>query len=144
MYAYDIPFTVELSFGSNLDPLKTYQNLPRFLKVKVYKIFIENSERHANRCNVVFNIMNDVFQSCVCSMPVRWLNMQEYQSKKLMEDNGINVQKFRMAEDISHAKAIAESFSVREYVIKAQILAGGRGKGVFSNGFKGGVHLTKK
>lgn len=33
---------------------------------------------------------------------------------------------------------------VDEYVIKAQILAGGRGKGVFSNGFKGGVHLTKK
>ena len=33
---------------------------------------------------------------------------------------------------------------VKEYVIKAQILAGGRGKGTFSNGFKGGVHLTKK
>jgi succinyl-CoA synthetase beta subunit len=25
--------------------------------------------------------------------------------------------------------------------VKAQILAGGRGKGVFDNGFKGGVHL---
>jgi len=33
---------------------------------------------------------------------------------------------------------------VDEYVIKAQILAGGRGKGMFSNGFKGGVHLTKE
>ncbi|OON15397.1 ATP-grasp domain protein, partial [Opisthorchis viverrini] len=32
---------------------------------------------------------------------------------------------------------------VREFVIKAQILAGGRGKGVFVDGFKGGVHLTK-
>lgn len=32
-----------------------------------------------------------------------------------------------------------------EYVVKAQILAGGRGKGVFQpNGFKGGVHLTKE
>lgn len=31
-----------------------------------------------------------------------------------------------------------------EYVIKAQILAGGRGKGTFSNGFKGGVKLTKE
>lgn len=30
-----------------------------------------------------------------------------------------------------------------EYVVKAQILAGGRGKGHFNNGFKGGVHLTK-
>ena len=33
---------------------------------------------------------------------------------------------------------------MREYVIKAQILAGGRGKGVFDTGFKGGVHLTKE
>jgi succinyl-CoA synthetase beta subunit len=33
---------------------------------------------------------------------------------------------------------------VKEYVIKAQILAGGRGKGHFSNGFKGGVHVTAK
>ncbi|XP_025312305.3 succinate--CoA ligase [GDP-forming] subunit beta, mitochondrial isoform X2 [Canis lupus dingo] len=31
----------------------------------------------------------------------------------------------------------------KEFVLKAQILAGGRGKGVFSSGLKGGVHLTK-
>lgn len=31
-----------------------------------------------------------------------------------------------------------------EYVVKAQILAGGRGKGHFDSGFKGGVHLTKE
>lgn len=31
-----------------------------------------------------------------------------------------------------------------EYVVKAQVLAGGRGKGHFDNGFKGGVHLTKE
>lgn len=32
---------------------------------------------------------------------------------------------------------------VKELVVKAQILAGGRGLGTFSNGFKGGVHLCK-
>lgn len=32
----------------------------------------------------------------------------------------------------------------KEYVIKAQVLAGGRGKGHFDNGFKGGVHITNK
>lgn len=37
-----------------------------------------------------------------------------------------------------------EFIEVPEYVVKAQILAGGRGKGHFSNGFKGGVHITKK
>jgi len=33
---------------------------------------------------------------------------------------------------------------VKEIVVKAQIHAGGRGKGTFDNGFKGGVHLTKE
>lgn len=39
------------------------------------------------------------------------------------------------------------SFSLsdaKEIVLKAQILAGGRGKGVFDSGLKGGVHLTKE
>ncbi|KAL2091398.1 hypothetical protein ACEWY4_013661 [Coilia grayii] len=31
----------------------------------------------------------------------------------------------------------------KEIVLKAQILAGGRGKGMFDSGLKGGVHLTK-
>ncbi|KAI4886187.1 hypothetical protein NFI96_003177 [Prochilodus magdalenae] len=31
----------------------------------------------------------------------------------------------------------------KEIVLKAQILAGGRGKGVFDSGLKGGVHLTR-
>lgn len=31
----------------------------------------------------------------------------------------------------------------KELVIKAMILAGGRGKGTFDSGLKGGVHLTK-
>ena len=29
-------------------------------------------------------------------------------------------------------------------VVKAQILAGGRGKGTFSSGFQGGVQVTKE
>lgn len=40
--------------------------------------------------------------------------------------------------------SVCLSLDVKEYVIKAQVLAGGRGKGVFDSGFKGGVHLTKE
>lgn len=29
-------------------------------------------------------------------------------------------------------------------MIKAQVLAGGRGKGTFDNGFQGGVHLAER
>lgn len=41
-------------------------------------------------------------------------------------------------------KSFLVSETATELVVKAQILAGGRGKGVFENGFKGGVHLTKE
>ena len=46
------------------------------------------------------------------------------------------VQKFRVAENESEATSIPSSFPCAEYVIKAQVLAGGRGKGHFDNGFK--------
>ncbi|XP_005110205.1 succinate--CoA ligase [GDP-forming] subunit beta, mitochondrial [Aplysia californica] len=74
---------------------------------------------------------------------VRCLNLQEFQSKKLMADNGITVQQFEVADTKQDAPSIASKLNVKEYVVKAQILAGGRGKGTFDTGFKGGVHLTK-
>ncbi|XP_067683697.1 succinate--CoA ligase [GDP-forming] subunit beta, mitochondrial-like [Haliotis asinina] len=79
----------------------------------------------------------------VVSVPARWLNLQEFQSKRLMADHDIAVQKFEVANSASDAGSITDRLRVPEYVIKAQILAGGRGKGVFKSGFKGGVHLTK-
>merc|ERR1719293_148288 len=48
-----------------------------------------------------------------------------------------------MATNETEASSIPSEFPCDEYVIKAQVLAGGRGKGTFDNGFKGGVHLTK-
>lgn len=79
----------------------------------------------------------------ILQVPVRFLNLQEYQSKQLMSENGIHVQKFRVAENLAQANEISKSLIVDEYVIKAQILAGGRGKGTFTSGLQGGVKLTK-
>uniref|UniRef100_A0A8C8YUW8 Succinate--CoA ligase [ADP-forming] subunit beta, mitochondrial n=1 Tax=Prolemur simus TaxID=1328070 RepID=A0A8C8YUW8_PROSS len=73
----------------------------------------------------------------------RWLNLQEYQSKKLMSDNGVRVQRFFVADTADEALEAAKRLNAKEIVLKAQILAGGRGKGVFNSGLKGGVHLTK-
>ncbi|XP_034962587.1 succinate--CoA ligase [GDP-forming] subunit beta, mitochondrial [Zootoca vivipara] len=75
--------------------------------------------------------------------PRRWLNLQEYQSKKLMADHGVTVQRFFVADTANDALEAAKRLNATEIVLKAQILAGGRGKGVFSSGLKGGVHLTK-
>lgn len=74
-------------------------------------------------------------------VPVRYLNLLEYQSKHLLKQNGVAVQDFCMVDESGSSEL--NSFKADEYVIKAQILAGGRGKGHFDNGFKGGVHITK-
>jgi len=74
---------------------------------------------------------------------VRNLNLLEYQAKGLLQDYGVTVQKFKVASNTAEADSISKEFPCPEYVIKAQVLAGGRGKGHFDNGFKGGVHLTK-
>lgn len=63
-----------------------------------------------------------------------------------MASYGVNVQKFGVADTPSEALTIGKSLmsdTAEELVVKAQILAGGRGKGLFDSGLKGGVHLTK-
>lgn len=52
------------------------------------------------------------------------------------------IQAFRVLEG-KKDEGVLKDFNVNEYVVKAQILAGGRGKGHFDNGFQGGVHITK-
>lgn len=76
------------------------------------------------------------------NIPARNLNLLEYQSKKLLAESGVAIQAFRVLEGKKDADVLKD-FNVNEYVVKAQILAGGRGKGHFDNGFKGGVHITK-
>eukprot|EP01090_Pellita_catalonica_P009721 TRINITY_DN2085_c0_g1_i1.p1 TRINITY_DN2085_c0_g1~~TRINITY_DN2085_c0_g1_i1.p1 ORF type:complete len:468 (+),score=94.55 TRINITY_DN2085_c0_g1_i1:89-1405(+) len=73
-------------------------------------------------------------------MQVRNLNLQEYRSKELLKEFGATTQPFVVACTPTEAAIGAKKLG-GELVVKAQILAGGRGKGTFDNGFKGGVHL---
>jgi len=90
-------------------------------------------------------VQNTLFQNVKPSkcQITRNLNLLEYQSKNLLDKYGVTIQKFKILDSGENAAEQAKSLNAAEYVIKAQILAGGRGKGHFDNGFKGGVHLTK-
>ncbi|MAB59212.1 MAG: ADP-forming succinate--CoA ligase subunit beta [Verrucomicrobiales bacterium] len=70
------------------------------------------------------------------------MNIHEYQAKDLFEKFGVPSPKGRMAESSDEALKIANEIS-GQIVIKAQVHAGGRGKGTFKNGFQGGVHLSE-
>jgi succinyl-CoA synthetase beta subunit len=72
----------------------------------------------------------------------RNLNVHEYVSYTILEENGIPVPKFGVAKSAKEAQKIAEDLKVKDLVIKAQVLTGGRGKGHFKGGLKGGVKLV--
>lgn len=71
------------------------------------------------------------------------MNIHEYQAKELFDQYGVPSPKGKVASSPEEASAAAEEFAGSKLVIKAQVHAGGRGKGHFTNGFQGGVHLIE-
>jgi succinyl-CoA synthetase beta subunit len=71
------------------------------------------------------------------------MNIHEYQAKELLDKYGVANSSGGVASTPEEAEKIATSLSGKNLVVKAQVHAGGRGKGSFKNGFKGGVHLCK-
>ena len=69
------------------------------------------------------------------------MNIHEYQARELFEQFGVATSKGKVASTAEEAFEIARGLGTNQIAVKAQIHAGGRGKGTFKNGFKGGVHL---
>ncbi len=70
------------------------------------------------------------------------MNIHEYQAKELFDEFGVPTLPGRMVETAGDAYAAAEELGEGKMVVKAQIHAGGRGKGEFKDGFRGGVQLV--
>ncbi|HYY35953.1 MAG TPA: ADP-forming succinate--CoA ligase subunit beta [Candidatus Binatia bacterium] len=71
------------------------------------------------------------------------MNIHEYQAKQLLQKFDVATTRGRVASTLDETEQIARELGDVEVVVKAQIHAGGRGKGTFKNGFKGGVHVHK-
>lgn len=71
------------------------------------------------------------------------MNIHEYQAKELFDRFQVPSPRGAVASTPAEAEAAARQFSGAKLVIKAQVHAGGRGKGHFKNGFQGGVHLIE-
>jgi succinyl-CoA synthetase beta subunit len=71
------------------------------------------------------------------------MNIHEYQAKELLEKFGVATTRGKVASTPDRAEAIARELGNIGIVVKAQIHAGGRGKGTFKNGFRGGVQRAK-
>jgi len=64
------------------------------------------------------------------------MNIHEYQAKEILKEFGVAVQDGIMVEKVDDARQAAKKIGGKNWVIKAQIHAGGRGKG-------GGVKFAK-
>ncbi len=74
------------------------------------------------------------------------MNVHEYQAKAILKDYGVPVPRGHAAFAPEEAVAIAKELGGPVWVVKAQIHAGGRGKGHFKEpeaGDKGGVRIAK-
>ena len=71
------------------------------------------------------------------------MNIHEYQAKQLFADAGVAVPNGTVAQsEQEFDQAISALPPGKPIVVKAQIHAGGRGKGTFKDGFQGGVHVV--
>ena len=74
------------------------------------------------------------------------MNIHEYQAKRLLNEYGVTISAGRAVLKAADAEAAAKELPGPLYVVKAQIHAGGRGKGTFKEadaGEGGGVRLAK-
>jgi succinyl-CoA synthetase beta subunit len=71
------------------------------------------------------------------------MNIHEYQAKELLQKFDVATTRGRVASTLEEAEQIARELGDVDIVVKAQIHAGGRGKGTFKNGFQGGVHVRR-
>ena len=70
------------------------------------------------------------------------MKVHEYQAKEILQRYKVAVPRGKVAFSSEQAYAIAKELGGTT-VVKAQIHAGGRGKGTFTDGFKGGVKLAQ-
>ncbi len=63
------------------------------------------------------------------------MNLHEFQSKELFSKVGIPILNGKVASSVQQAKEAAQKLQGNQWVIKAQIHAGGRGKA-------GGIHIA--
>jgi succinyl-CoA synthetase beta subunit len=71
------------------------------------------------------------------------MNIHEYQAKALFEQFGVPVPKGAAAKTPEEFINALSSLPEGPTMVKSQIHAGGRGKGVFTSGYKGGVKFCK-
>ena len=87
-------------------------------------------------------VSDSINQNAASKIGRRYLNVHEYVAMDILRQGGVNVPRFGVASTPEEASEIAKTLAEKDFVVKAQVLTGGRGRGHFSSGLKGGVKLV--
>merc|ERR1719370_2657885 len=101
--------------------------------------------QHFRALSSIFNDGSIVLKSHQCHNQkhvCRNLNVHEYVAIDMLRKAGVNVPNGGVARSVDEAYEVAKSIGSSDFVIKAQVLAGGRGRGHFDSGLKGGVKIV--
>ena len=99
--------------------------------------------RNLKNASVLVRRISAADSNSLCGKVVqRFLNVHEHVAMEILKSGGVNVPHFAVAKSPKEALDLSKVMGPSDYVVKAQVLAGGRGRGTFSSGFKGGVRLV--
>jgi len=79
----------------------------------------------------------------VQQIPARLLSVHEHYAMDFLRKYNVNCPVGKVAYSPDEAFEVATALGRDQLIVKAQVLAGGRGKGVFRNGLEGGVRPVK-
>jgi hypothetical protein len=103
---------------------------------------MKNFKKLFQKVNFQYNQKN------INNLTKRYLNIHEYDGKKLMTKYNVPHQRGFVITNTNQVKEtchqIEKEYSSKNFIVKSQILAGGRGKGVFDTGYKGGVKFCPR
>lgn len=76
--------------------------------------------------------------------PIRGMKLHEYQAQELLKSYKIPCPQGAVARSPEEAAKVSETIKSNGWVVKSQVLSGGRGLGHFKEtGFQGGVHVVE-
>ncbi|KAL0132603.1 hypothetical protein PUN28_000396 [Cardiocondyla obscurior] len=82
-------------------------------------------------------------KTSLVKQPARNLNVHEHISYSLLNEAGVPTPKFGVAKTADEAAKLAADLKTKDLVLKAQVLAGGRGKGHFKGTSVSGVKMCE-
>ncbi|TGZ54603.1 Succinate--CoA ligase [ADP-forming] subunit beta, mitochondrial [Temnothorax longispinosus] len=133
---------LDITFSSKSSKRKDYEKSTAVARAKMATML----SRAVSLAENLGRLSGPKIFTCKTSLmkqPVRNLNVHEHISYSLLNEAGVPTPKFGVAKTPDEAAKLAADLKTKDIVLKAQVLAGGRGKGHFKGTSVSGVKMCE-